>query len=106
MRSRIVLVVQHLELIKSHNASLRFVAEQKQNDIIRVKEKLLENYQTECGENTTLKTKIFIKTDIELARKKHNAKFVHGNSGKKIKQDPGINKPLSFFWKKDRFVTF
>ena len=45
MRSRIVLVVQHLELIKSHNASLRFVAEQKQNDIIRVKEKLLENYQ-------------------------------------------------------------
>ena len=106
MRSRIVLVVQHLELIKSHNASLRFVAEQKQNDIIRVKEKLLGNYQTECGENTTLKTKIFIQTDIELARKKHNAKFVHENSRKKIKQDPGINKPLSFFWKKDRFVTF
>ena len=99
MRSRIVSVVQHLELIKSHNASLQFASEQKQDSIIRVKEKLLENYQTECGENTTLKklSKIFLKANIESERNKHNAKEVNGYSAKKIKQVPGINKPISFF---------
>ena len=40
--SRIISLVQHLELNKSHNTSLQFVAEQEQNDIVRLKEKLLE----------------------------------------------------------------
>ena len=25
---------------------------------------------------------------------------------RKIKQDPGIDKPLRFLWEKDRYVTF
>ena len=44
-KSRIVSVVQHLELNKSHNTGLQFVAEQEQNNIIRLKEKLLGNYE-------------------------------------------------------------
>ena len=99
MRSRIVSVVQHLELIKSHNASSRIVVEQKQGNIIRVKQKLLENYQTECGKNATLQklSKIFMKANIESERKNHNAKAVHRYSAEKIKQVSGIDKPLSFF---------
>ena len=41
--SRIVSVAQHLELNKSHNTILQFVAEQEQNDIVRLKEQLLGN---------------------------------------------------------------
>ena len=43
--SRMVSVVQHLELKKSHNTSLQFVVEQELNNIITLKEKLLANYQ-------------------------------------------------------------
>ena len=66
-KSKIVSAVQHLELNKSLNTSLQFVAEQEQNDIIRLKEKLLGNYQIECKENTTPKklSKVFIKVDFE-----------------------------------------
>ena len=45
--SRIVSVAQHFELNKSHNTILQFVAEQEQNDIVRLKEKLLGNYEIE-----------------------------------------------------------
>ena len=62
--------MQHLELGKSHNTSFQFVTEQELNIIIRLKEKLLGNYQTECGENTTpKKSKVFIKGDIESQMK-------------------------------------
>ena len=50
--SRIVPVVELPELNKSHSTSLQFVAEQEQNDIIKLKEKLLRNYHVECEENT------------------------------------------------------
>ena len=45
--SRIVAVAQHLELNKSHNTILQFVTEQEQNDIVRLKEKLIGNYEIE-----------------------------------------------------------
>ena len=62
--------MQHFELSKSHNTSLQFVNEQELNIIIRLKEKLLGNYQTECRENTTpKKSKVFIKGDIESQMK-------------------------------------
>ena len=69
--SRIVSVAQHLELNKSHNTTLQFVAEQEQNDIVRLKEKLLGNYEIEWEDNTTPKnlSKVFIKADIESQRK-------------------------------------
>ena len=51
--SRIVSVVQHLEFNKSYNTGLQVVAEQEQNDIVRLKEKLLRNYEIEWEENTT-----------------------------------------------------
>ena len=51
--SRIVSVVQHLEFNKSHNTGLQVVAEQEQNDIVRLKEKLLRSYEIEWEENTT-----------------------------------------------------
>ena len=91
-KSRIVSVAQHLELNKSHNTILQFVAEQEQNDIARLKEKLLGNYETEWEDNATPKNllKVFIKADIESQRRRHNAKVMHGYYEKKLEQDPGI----------------
>lgn len=43
----VISVTQHLELRQSYNTKLQFVAEKEQNDIIRLKEKLLENYRIE-----------------------------------------------------------
>ena len=105
--SRIVSVAQHLELNKSHNTTLQFVAEQEQNDIVRLKEKLLGNYEIEWEENTTPKnlSKVFIKADIESQRKRYNAKVMHGYYEKKLEQDPGTDRSLSFLWKKDLYVT-
>ena len=105
--SRIVSVVQHLQLNKSYNTSLQIVAEQELNIIIRLKEKLLANYQIECEQNTTPKklSKAFIKADIESQRKRYNGKVMHEYYEKKLEQDPGIDKSLSFLWKKDRYVT-
>ena len=105
--SRTVSVVQHLELNKSHNTSLQFVVEQELNNIIRLNEKLLANYQIECEENTTPKklSKVFIKADIESQRNRYNGKVMHGYYEKKLEQDPGIDRSLSFIWKKDRYVT-
>ena len=59
-------MVQHLELNKSHNTGLQFVAEQEQNDIVPLKDKLLGNYEIEWEETTTPKnlSKVFIKADI------------------------------------------
>ena len=54
-KSRTVSLEQHLEHNKSQNTGLQFVAEQEQNDIIRLKEKLLRNYEIEWEENTTPK---------------------------------------------------
>ena len=51
--SRIVSVAQHLELNKSHNITLQFVVEQEQNDIFRLKEKLLRIYEIEWEDKTT-----------------------------------------------------
>ena len=64
-RSRIVSVVQHLELKKSHNTSLQFTAEQEQND--QIKEEIIGNYQIEYKENTIPNklSKVFIKPDRE-----------------------------------------
>ena len=78
--SRIVSVAQHLELNNSHNTGLQFVAEHEQNDIVRLKEKLLGNYEIEWEENTTPKnlSKVFIKADIESQRKRYIAKVMHG----------------------------
>ena len=78
--SRTVSVVQHLELNKSHNTGLQFVAEQEENDIVRLKKKFLGNYEIGWEENTTPKnlSKVFIKADIESQRKRHNAKVMHG----------------------------
>ena len=105
--SRIVSVVQHLELNKSHNITLQFVVEQEQNGIVRLKEKLLRIYEIEWEDNTTPNnlSKVFIKADIESQRKRYNAKVMHGYYEKKLEQDPGIDRSLSFLWKKDRYVT-
>ena len=46
-RGRIIQLVQHFELSSSRNTSLQFVAEQEQNNVVTLKEKLLENYQIE-----------------------------------------------------------
>ena len=98
--SRIVSVVQHLKLNKSHITNLQFVAEQEQNDIVRLKEKLLGNYEIEWEENTTPKnlSKVFIKVDIESQRKRYNTKVMHGYYEEKLKQDRGIDRSLSFLW--------
>ena len=106
-KSRIVSVVQHLELNKSQNTGLQFVAEQEQNNIVRLKEKLIGNYETEWEENTTPKnlSKVFIKADIESQRKRYSSKVMHGYYEKKLEQDPGIDRSLSFLWKKDCYVT-
>ena len=45
--SRIVSVAQRLELNKSHTTGLQFVVEQERKDIVRLKEKLLGNYEIE-----------------------------------------------------------
>ena len=105
--SRIASVVQHLELEKLHNTGLQFAAEQEQNDIVRLKEKLLENYETEWGENTTPKnlSMVFIKVDKESQRKRYNAKVMHGYYDKKMEQDPGVDRSLSVLQTKDRYVT-
>ena len=96
--SRIVSVAQHLELNKSHNITLQFVVEQEQNDIVRLKEKLLGNYEIEWEDNTTPKnlSKVFIKADIESQRKGYNAKVMHGFHDKKLERNPGIDRSLSF----------
>ena len=100
--SRIVSVGQHLELNKSHNITLQFVVEQEQNDIVRLKEKLLRNYEIEWEDNTTPNnlSKVFTKADIGSQRKRYNAKVMHGYYEKKLEQDPGIDRSLSFLWKK------
>ena len=105
--------MQHLELIKSHNTSLKFVSEQKQNDIIRSKKKLLESYLIECEENKTPKKlwKVFIMANKEskMIQWYSDAKIQCKSDAwvfwEKIKQDPGIDKPLRFLWEKDRYVT-
>ena len=60
-----------------------------------------------CGENTAPKklSKVFINTDIESQRKRYNGKVMHGYYEKKLEQDPGIDRSLSFIWKKYRYVT-
>ena len=105
--SRIVSVAQHLELNKSYNITLQFVVEQEQNDIFRLKEKLLRIYEIEWEDKTTPNnsSKVFIKTDIGSQRKRCNAKVMHGYYEKKLEHDPGIDRYLSFLWKKDRYVT-
>ena len=30
---------------------------------------------------------------------------MHGYNEKNLEQDPGVDKPLSFLWKKDRYIT-
>ena len=52
--SRIISVAQHLELNKSHNTSLQFVAQQEENDIVRLKKKFLGNYEIVWKENKEL----------------------------------------------------
>ena len=88
--SRIGSVVQHLELNKSHNTSLQFAAEQEQNNIVLLKEKLLGNYEIEWEDNTTPRnsSKVFIKADIESQRRRYSAKVMHGYYEKKLEQDP------------------
>ena len=105
--SRILSVAQHLELNKSHSTGLQFVAEQEQMGIVRLKEKLLRNYETEWEENTTPKnlSKVFMKADIESQKKRGNAEVMHGYYEKKLEKDPGIDRSLSFQQKKHRFVT-
>ena len=73
---RIIQLVQHFELSSSRNTSLQFVAEQEQNNVVRLKEKLLENYQIEHKKKTTQKklSKFFIKLEIKLQR--YNAKVI------------------------------
>ena len=72
-KSGIASVVQHLKLNKSYNTSLQFAVEQELDNIIRLKEKLLGNYEIEC---------------------------------EKKEQNRGKNRPLSFIWNKDCYVTF
>ena len=105
--SRILSVAQHLELNKSHSTGLQFVAEQEQMGIVRLKEKLLRNYESEWEENTTTKnlSKVFMKADIESQKKRGNAEVMHEYYEKKLEEDPGIDRSLSFLWKKDRYVT-
>ena len=105
--SRTVSVAQHLELNKSHNTGLQFVAEQEENDIVRLKKKFLGNYEIGWEENTTPKnlSKVFIKADIESQRKRYNAKVMHGYYKKKLEHDSGIDRSLSFLWKKGRYVS-
>ena len=105
--SRIVLGVQYLEPENSHNTRLQFVAEQQKHDIIRLKEKWLENYWIGYHKNTSPKIlwKIFIKTSIEPQRQRYNAKVMHVYYEKKLEHDPGIYKSLSLIWKKDLCVT-
>ena len=76
------------------------------NNIIRLKEKLLGNYQIGCGENTTAKklSKVFIKGDIESQRKRHSGKVANGYYEKTLEQDLGIDRSLSFSCKKDHSV--
>ena len=52
--SRIISVAQHLELNKSHNTSLQFVAQQEENDIVRLKKKFLGHYEIVWKENKEL----------------------------------------------------
>lgn len=75
---RIISLVLHFELSSSRNTSLQFVAELEQNKIIWLKEKLLENYQTEHEKNTTPEklSKVFIKPEIKLQRNRYNAKVI------------------------------
>ena len=75
--------------------------------LVRLKEKLLGNYEIEWKENTTPKnlSKIFVKADIESHRKRYNTKVMPGYYEKKLEQDPGIDRFLSFLWEKDRYVT-
>ena len=44
-------------------------------------------------------------SDIESQRKRYYAKVMHGYYEKKLEQDPGIDRSLSFLWKKDHYVT-
>lgn len=71
-KSRVVSVVQRLELHKSNNTCQQFVIEQELNKIIRLKEQLLGNYLTEWEENNTLKklATVVIKADIESQKKR------------------------------------
>ena len=90
--------MKHLELNKSHNTSLQVLAEQEQNNIIRLKEKLLGNYHLEYEENTTPKklSNLFLKADIESQTKRYNAKMRHGYYEKKSEPDPGMDRSPSF----------
>ena len=69
---KMISVMQYLELSKSYSTSLQFVADQEQIDIISLKEKLIENYQTKYEENTAPKKlfKVFIKPEIKLQKRK------------------------------------
>ena len=42
---------------------------------------------------------------MESQSKIYNAKVMHGYNEKNLEQDPGVDKPLSFLWKKDRYIT-
>ena len=54
-------------------------------------------------------TKEFIKgiykSRYRMTGKRYNAKLMHGYYEKKLEQDQGIDRSLSFLQKKDRYVT-
>ena len=49
-------------------------------------------------------SKVYLKPDMKSKRKRYNAKVMHGHYQKKLKQDPGMDKPLSFLLKKVCYI--
>ena len=87
--------------------NIKFVYEQDQQNIIRIQQKLLECYNVEHGETSTLKylSKQFMKADLTAQKEKHTAKVMHGYYERKSNNNTQIDKHLSNYWKKDKFVT-
>ena len=85
--------------IKIYSNAIKIVYEQEQQNIIRIQQKLLEGYNVEHDET------IYESRFKTAQKEKYIVKVMHGYYERKINKDTQIDKHLSNYWKKDRFVT-
>ena len=104
--SRITTFGQYLAIKSDYSNVMKFVCEQEQQNIIQLQHKLLQSYNMQHDETSTLKhlSKQFMKADLPAQKERYTSKVVHGYYERKIVNDIQIDKHLSNSWKKDKFV--
>ena len=94
--SRVIPVAQYLTINSNPGNITKFVYEHEQQNIFLIQQKVLECYNVEHHETSTLKylSKQFIKANLTAWKEKYTAKVMHGYYERKINNDTKIDKHL------------